>query len=115
MITATPTSQPFPIPSTLASSIIDLAKKFEDAGVAVIIYTDINRDGTGQGADFVGTKKLAESVSIPVIASGGIGGIDDVREIAQLNIDGVIIGRALYDGKIDVGVVNILLSGQLLS
>ncbi|MCE3255596.1 MAG: hisA [Rickettsiaceae bacterium] len=83
-----------------STSVIDLAKKFEDAGVAAIIYTDINRDGTGQGADFEGTKKLAESTSIPVIASGGIGSIDDVIKIKELNINGVIVGRALYDKKI---------------
>jgi phosphoribosylformimino-5-aminoimidazole carboxamide ribotide isomerase len=85
-----------------STSVIDLAKKFEDAGVAAIIYTDINRDGTGEGVDFEGTKKLAESISIPVIASGGVGSIADVRKVAQLGINGVIIGRALYDKKIEV-------------
>ncbi len=85
-----------------STSVIDLAKKFEDAGVAAIIYTDINRDGTGEGVDFEGTKKLAENISIPVIASGGVGSIADVRKVAQLGINGVIIGRALYDKKIEV-------------
>lgn len=85
-----------------STSVIDLAKKFEDAGVAAIIYTDINRDGTGEGFDFEGTKKLAENISIPVIASGGVGSIADVRKVAQLGINGVIIGRALYDKKIEV-------------
>ncbi len=85
-----------------STSVIDLAKKFEDVGVAAIIYTDINRDGTGEGVDFEGTKKLAENISIPVIASGGVGSIEDVRQVAQLKIDGVIIGRALYDKKIEV-------------
>ncbi len=82
------------------TSVIDLAKKFEDAGVAAIIYTDINRDGTGEGVDFEGTKKLSESVSIPIIASGGIGSIDDVKKVSLLDIDGIIVGRALYDVKI---------------
>ena len=83
--------------------VIDLAKKFEDVGVAAIIYTDINRDGTGDGVDFEGTKKLTKSVSIPIIASGGVGSIDDVAKVRQLNINGLIIGRALYDGKIKAG------------
>jgi phosphoribosylformimino-5-aminoimidazole carboxamide ribotide isomerase len=83
-----------------STSVIDLAKKFEDAGVAAIIYTDINRDGTGQGVDFEGTKKLSEAIKIPVIASGGIGSFEDVKKVADLKIDGVIIGRALYDKKI---------------
>jgi phosphoribosylformimino-5-aminoimidazole carboxamide ribotide isomerase len=85
-----------------STSVIDLAKKFEDAGVAAIVYTDINRDGTGDGVDFEGTKKLAESISIPVIASGGVGGLEDVKKVAQLGINGIIIGRALYDKKIEV-------------
>jgi len=83
-----------------STSIIDLAKSFEDAGVAAIIYTDINRDGTGEGVDFERTKALAKNVSIPIIASGGVGSIDDVRKINTLGIEGLIIGRALYDKKI---------------
>ena len=83
-------------------SVIDLAKRFEDAGVAAIIYTDINRDGTGDGVDFDGTKRLAENISIPVIASGGVGSIFDVIKIKELPIKGLIIGRALYDNKIDI-------------
>lgn len=83
-------------------SVIELAKKFEDAGVAAIVYTDISRDGTGVGADFEGTKKLAESVKIPVIASGGIGSNADIEKIAKLAINGVIVGRALYDKKINL-------------
>ena len=86
-----------------STSVIDLAKKFEDVGVAAIIYTDINRDGTGDGVDFEGTKKLTKSVSIPIIASGGVGSIDDVAKVRQLNINGLIIGRALYDAKIKAG------------
>ena len=85
-----------------STSVIDLARKFEDAGVAAIIYTDINRDGTGEGVDFAGTKKLSKSISIPVIASGGVGSIVDVQQVAKLGINGVIIGRALYDNKINV-------------
>ncbi len=92
------------------TSVIELAKKFEDAGVSAIIYTDINRDGTGEGIDFEGTKKLAESVLIPVIASGGVGSVEDVRKVVGLNINGVIIGRALYDKKIEIDDIRIFLS-----
>jgi phosphoribosylformimino-5-aminoimidazole carboxamide ribotide isomerase len=84
-------------------SALELAKKFEDCGAAAIIYTDISRDGTLSGADFDGTKNLAKNLKIPVIASGGIGNLDDVLKIALLEKHGVIgaiVGRALYDKKI---------------
>lgn len=80
----------------------DLAQKFEDAGVAAIIYTDIDRDGTGEGVNMISTISLAQSTSIPVIASGGVGGLEDlklVRDAAQYGVQGVIVGRALYDNK----------------
>jgi len=83
---------------------IDLAKRFEDAGIAAIIYTDIGRDGLLKGLDFEGTRALAESVSIPVIASGGLAGIDDVKTLLKAEnrkIAGAITGRALYDGRLD--------------
>lgn len=86
-------------------SVIDLAKEFENAGVAAIIYTDINRDGLMTGPDLSGTKRLAESVNIPVIASGGMSCTDDiqaVKNIEESGVAGVIIGRALYEGKIDI-------------
>ncbi len=82
----------------------ELAKRFEDAGVACIIYTDIARDGTGTGVNIEETARLAEHVTIPVIASGGIGSIADLRMLKAFdhsNIAGVIVGRALYDGRID--------------
>jgi phosphoribosylformimino-5-aminoimidazole carboxamide ribotide isomerase len=81
----------------------ELAKRFEDAGVACIIYTDIARDGTGTGVNIEETARLADHVSVPVIASGGIGSIADLRMLKELdhpNIAGVIVGRALYDGRI---------------
>ncbi len=84
-------------------SALELAKKFEDCGAAAIIYTDISRDGTLSGADFDGTKNLAENLTIPVIASGGISSLDDVLKIGLLKKHGVIgtiVGRALYDKKI---------------
>lgn len=82
---------------------IDLARHFEDAGVAAIIFTDVGRDGTGQGLNIPATLALAEAVSIPVIASGGLSGLDDLRraKAAGPKIAGVICGRALYDGRLD--------------
>jgi phosphoribosylformimino-5-aminoimidazole carboxamide ribotide isomerase len=85
-------------------SALDLGKRFEDAGVAAIIYTDIARDGMLQGLDMRGTRELAKALSIPVIASGGLASIDDVQELLQPHnrcIAGAITGRALYDGRLD--------------
>ena len=83
----------------------DLAKSFEDAGVAAIIYTDINRDGAMQGPNIDATAALARAVTIPVIASGGVSSLTDLISLrdcgAQLN--GAISGRALYDGALDLG------------
>jgi phosphoribosylformimino-5-aminoimidazole carboxamide ribotide isomerase len=83
---------------------LELGKKFENCGVAAIIYTDISRDGTMQGVDIKGTKDLAKGLSIPVIASGGISSMKDVIEVKKLDVHGVvglIVGRALYDKMID--------------
>jgi len=83
---------------------IDLAKKFEDAGVAAIIYTDIDRDGVLKGLNIPSTLELANAVSIPVIASGGLASIDDVKRLVQPDcaiLEGAISGRALYDGRLD--------------
>ncbi|MFT6106390.1 MAG: phosphoribosylformimino-5-aminoimidazole carboxamide ribotide isomerase [Rickettsiales bacterium] len=91
--------------SESTTSVVDLAKKFEDAGVSAIVYTDINRDGTGEGVDFEGTANLAKQVSIPIIASGGVGKTADIENISKLDINGVIVGRALYDGKIDLNSI----------
>lgn len=82
---------------------VDLAKKFEDVGVVAIIYTDIARDGAMQGPNFEETVSLAEQISTPVIASGGISSVDDIRrykEVESCGIEGCILGRALYEGKI---------------
>ncbi len=79
----------------------DLALHFEDAGVAGLIYTDIERDGAMQGANIAQTKMLAERISTPVIISGGVNGIEDLRNIqAESSISGAIIGRAFYEGAI---------------
>ena len=82
----------------------DLARRFEDAGVAAIIYTDIDRDGAMRGPDVPGTAALANAVGIPVIASGGVSSIEDLRALraCEAPLDGVISGRALYDGKLDL-------------
>ena len=82
----------------------DLARSFEDAGVAAIIYTDIERDGAMQGPNVEATAALARAVSIPVIASGGVSSLDDLLALKNCGapLDGVISGRALYDGAIDL-------------
>lgn len=82
---------------------IDLAKKFEDVGVTAIIYTDISRDGAMAGPNVEETVKLAEAISTPVIASGGISSVEDIKrykEMEMSGIDGCILGRALYEGAI---------------
>jgi phosphoribosylformimino-5-aminoimidazole carboxamide ribotide isomerase len=84
----------------------DLGRRFEDAGVAAILFTDVDGDGLLQGVNVTATEALARSVRIPVIASGGVGGIEDIERLiaaGEPNIEGVVIGRALYDGRIDAG------------
>ncbi len=88
---------------TSEMTALDLALRFEDSGVAAIIYTDIDRDGALGGPNVAATVALAEAVSIPVIASGGVASLDDLRALKKTAIlDGVISGRALYDGRIDL-------------
>ncbi|MDS4021988.1 MAG: 1-(5-phosphoribosyl)-5-[(5-phosphoribosylamino)methylideneamino]imidazole-4-carboxamide isomerase [Candidatus Competibacter sp.] len=85
--------------------VIDLARMFERYGVEAIVYTDISRDGMMQGVNVEATVRLAQAVGIPVIASGGVSTLDDVRAlraVEQEGIMGAIIGRALYDGAIDL-------------
>ena len=83
---------------------IDLARSYEDAGVAALIYTDINRDGAMQGPNVEATAALARAVTIPVIASGGVSSIKDLKALRNCGapLNGVISGRALYDGAIDL-------------
>ena len=85
-------------------NVTELAKQFEDAGVAAIIYTDINRDGAMQGPNIQATADLANAVSIPVIASGGVSSMADLEALKACGapLDGAISGRALYDGEINV-------------
>lgn len=84
--------------------VTDLARSFEDAGVAAIIYTDINRDGAMKGPNIEATAALANAVSIPVIASGGVSSLDDLVALKNCGapLNGAISGRALYDGALDV-------------
>lgn len=93
---------------------IELAKRFEGAGVAAIIYTDIDRDGILAGINWPSTLELAQSTSIPVIASGGLASMDDIKTMTQPEmqlLEGAISGRALYDGRIDPKEALALLKG----
>ena len=82
----------------------ELARAFEDAGVAAIIYTDIDRDGAMGGPNVAATAALARAADIPVIASGGVSSLDDLARLKETGvISGAISGRALYDGAIDLG------------
>lgn len=85
--------------------IEDMAQRFEDAGVAALLYTDVGRDGMLKGCNVEATVDLARATKIPVIASGGVAGIGDIRMLslfAKDGIEGVITGRALYDGRLDL-------------
>ena len=85
--------------------VIDLARRFEDQGVVAIVYTDISRDGMMQGVNVEATRKLAKSIGVPVIASGGVTDLDCIiklNEVKDAGIEGVIIGRALYEGTISL-------------
>jgi phosphoribosylformimino-5-aminoimidazole carboxamide ribotide isomerase len=95
-------------------TVVELARRFEGAGVAAIIYTDIDRDGVLTGINWDSTLALARAVSIPVIASGGLAGMDDIRRLAAPDaqvLEGAITGRALYDGRIDAREALALLRG----
>jgi phosphoribosylformimino-5-aminoimidazole carboxamide ribotide isomerase len=85
--------------------VVDLAKKFEDYGVEALVYTDIGRDGMLTGVNMEATLKLARAIKIPIIASGGLNGVEDVRQICTTlvpeGVVGAIAGRALYEGKLD--------------
>jgi phosphoribosylformimino-5-aminoimidazole carboxamide ribotide isomerase len=89
---------------TSEMTVLDIARRFEDAGVAAIIYTDISRDGLLKGLNLDATVALAEAISIPVIASGGLASLDDIKALLTpraKKLEGAITGRALYDGRLD--------------
>ncbi len=81
---------------------IELARRARDLPIAALLYTDVARDGMLGGTDAIGTAELADVSTIPVLASGGVGSIDDLPPLVASNVSGVIIGRALYEGKIDL-------------
>ena len=88
-----------------ATTAVDLARRFEDAGVAALLFTDVGRDGMMRGCNVEATVDLARAVGIPVIASGGVKGIADIHLLAlhaRDGVEGVITGRALYDGRLDL-------------
>jgi phosphoribosylformimino-5-aminoimidazole carboxamide ribotide isomerase len=89
---------------TSTLSALDVARRFEDAGIAAIVYTDVNRDGMLQGLNLDATIALAERITVPVIASGGLASLTDVRALLEpraQKLQGAIAGRALYDGRLD--------------
>src|SRR6185295_139947 len=82
----------------------ELGRRFEDAGVAAILFTDVDGDGLLQGVNVSATVSLARAIKIPVIASGGVASLGDIEALLaakERNIEGVVIGRALYDGRVD--------------
>jgi len=87
---------------TSAVAVLDLARRFEDAGAAAIIYTDIDRDGALRRVNVNATATLARALKTPVIASGGIASLDDLAALKAARIPGAIVGRALYDGRVDL-------------
>lgn len=97
------------------TTAVDLGRSFEDAGVTALLYTDVDRDGALEGVNLEATSALAEAVSIPVIASGGVASIDDLAALMPLEdigVAGVVCGRALYDGRIDPAQALDLLAGS---
>ncbi len=95
-------------------SVADMARRFEDAGVAALLFTDVGRDGLMKGCNIEATVDLARATDIPVIASGGVKGIGDIHALAihaESGIEGVICGRALYDGTLDFATA-LALAGQ---
>jgi len=94
---------------------IELGKRFEDAGVAAILFTDIDGDGLLKGVNVAATAALAQALSIPVIASGGVGSNADIAALLAADapgIEGVVVGRALYDGRIDIPAALALAAGR---
>ncbi len=86
-----------------ATLVAELAHRFEDAGVAALLFTDVGRDGLLKGVNLAATLALAAETTLPVIASGGVAGIEDIRAlVGQPGIEGVITGRAIYDGRLDL-------------
>jgi len=95
--------------------VLDLAKRFQDYGVEAVIYTDIGRDGMMGGVNVEATVRLAQALSVPVIASGGLNGLDDVTRLCAVESEGItgaIAGRAIYEGKLDFAAAQKLADGD---
>ena len=95
--------------------VVDLAKRFQDYGVEAVIYTDIGRDGMMTGVNVEATRKLAQALTVPVIASGGLNDLEDVKRLCELEAEGVtgcIAGRAIYEGKLDFAAALKLATGE---
>ena len=95
--------------------VIDLARRFEDAGVAALLFTDVGRDGLLKGCNVTATVALAQATDIPVIASGGVADISDIHLLSRHvgdGIEGVITGRALYDGRLDLAEALAVAAGR---
>jgi len=95
--------------------VVDLAKRFQDYGVEAVIYTDIGRDGMMTGVNIEATVRLAQALTVPVIASGGLSSMDDVRALLAVESEGIagcITGRAIYEGKLDFAAAVKLASGE---
>ena len=95
--------------------VIDLAKRFQDYGVEAVIYTDIGRDGMLQGVNVEATVRLAQALTIPVIASGGLTSLDDVRRLREVEgegIAGAVAGRAIYEGRLDFAAAQRVADGE---
>ena len=103
---------------TTGTTAIDLARRFEDIGIAAINFTDIHRDGMQSGQNLEATRQLAEAVAIPVVASGGVSTLDDIRNLLPLEtvgVQGVITGKALYSGSLDLKeAINLARHGDVL-
>lgn len=100
---------------TTRVSAVDLAKKFEDCGVVAINFTDIHRDGMQSGPNIEQTRRLAEAVTIPIVASGGVSTLKDIENLLPLEavgVTGVITGKALYSGSLDLGAALALADGS---
>jgi len=95
--------------------VVDLAKRFQDYGVEAVIHTDIGRDGMLKGVNVEATVKLAQALTIPVIASGGLTSLDDVRRLCEVEGEGIvgaITGRAIYEGRLDFAAAQKLADGE---
>jgi phosphoribosylformimino-5-aminoimidazole carboxamide ribotide isomerase len=95
--------------------VVDLAKRFQDYGVEAVIYTDIGRDGMMTGVNVDATVRLAQALTVPVIASGGLSSLDDLRRLLAVESEGItgcITGRAIYEGKLDFAAAQKLAAGE---